>query len=165
MYSNRQLTEIALSGRWVSAASIWIDQNAPCTAGHAIEQITKIMPFTIRGSGSKVMSRSHLAKKAIKEYCKTIELPADYLIQPRPTRGKGLEPAILLEIKKNGPAMVRDFAVSRAKCRLGNLVRRNALRFLQGVYYAEGQDPLQYKPRQKKVVIENSQLNENKRKP
>lgn len=167
MFSDSQLIEIALSGRWITAGAIWIDQSAPCTVSEAIKGIIPIMPFTIRTSNGMVATREILARDAVRRYCGGRKKELSFVIEKRETKTRSINVVQLMvaEIKANGPAKADDFAIKYASSRLSNQVDRGNLLKSGRVYYAEGQDPLQYKPRQKKVVIENSQLNESKRKP
>lgn len=157
MLSNSKLTEIALSGKWISAAYAWIDQNAPCTVKEAIDGLTQIMPFTIRRGDTSIANRSYLAREAISRYCGTRKLNFDYVINKKNrTERIGIEPSVLKEIVQNGPAAASDFDVKYAGSRLHNLLKRKNLLRAGKIYYVEGQDPSQYKPRETKVKIEAS---------
>lgn len=157
MRSDSELAQIALSGKWIFAACIWIDQNAPCTVKDAVQGLIPIMPFTIRKSGASIANRSYLAREAIARYCGTRNLDFDYVINKKNRINRnGIEPSMLKEIAQNGPATAGDFDVKYAGSRLHNLLKRRNLLRMGNVYYVEGQDPTQYMPRKTKVTIEGS---------
>lgn len=157
MLSNRQLTEIALSGRWIYAGCAWLDQNTPCAASLAIQEISKIMPFTIR-RGDRVANRTQLAKHCLRAYCgKTVFSMASTINRRKESSSNlGIEPAMVAEIADNGPAMASDFKIKYAGTRLRNQFERGRLMRTAGVYYVEGQDPTTYLKRSRAIAVGSS---------
>lgn len=142
MPSNRELAEIALSGRWIKAGSMWLDQNTPCTIRQAVEGITSIMPFTIRGNNGTVANRTQLARHVVSIYCGGLNKDLNFVI-PRIEKSKpaSLESLIYEEIKAGGPVESRDFLIKHASTMLFRLKSKGALLKLGRIYYIEGQDP------------------------
>jgi len=151
MQNNRELYELALSGNWSSAITIWMQQNSPCSRQSMVESLMEILPRHHR-CGDSIMPPQVMIKHWLRCYM-GIRGPIPEQIPKyeggRRNSGETLKDRIMRDIRDNGPACLNDYSGAKGACKstISNLLADRKLKKQGRVYYLDGQDPADYEAR------------------
>lgn len=75
MSETSKYSKLAMSGKWISLARLWIEDNAPCSREKMFVELGSLMPGHIRASNESLYTSSQLVKQAYKRIFKTNSIP------------------------------------------------------------------------------------------
>jgi len=139
---------------------MWLEENTPCKATFAIEEIAKFLPHSTR-HGSKSMDRMRIVRTAIRRACGTFDIGGDLpkVEKKKKTSSPSTISRMIDEIQKNGPAKPIDFVnVEFAHARLSNFLKKGAINRSNGIYFVGGQDVSTYQKRPRTIEVNDERF-------
>lgn len=74
MSPDSKYSQLAIDGKWISLAKLWITENSPCSRDKMFTELGMLMPSTVR-RGERLASRSSLVSEAYMMLYKTKQIP------------------------------------------------------------------------------------------